>query len=101
MLDEVTQRVWLDELELKRMPPLQMRVLLSLYRHRKEPVCTYSWLEQEAWDAPEGTVGHQAIAACVTRLRQQLGQKNPYEGYIETVEGKGYRLHTEGFSSQS
>jgi len=75
------------------------RVLTSLHR-RRAAVCDKELLIEEAWpDAEKGEgVTDQAIAAAIARLRKNLGQRTPERGYIETVKGRGYRLHPEGFS---
>ncbi len=96
-VDEKTGCVWLGGQEVKKITKLEYRVLLCLYRNQGS-ICEQSLLEEQAWQAGPGTVSDETIAASMARLRRKLGQSSPYAGYIETVTGRGYRLHTEGFA---
>lgn len=99
VVDETTGRVWLGEREITREIRAQdFRVLVCLYRNRNA-VCTKDLLVEQAWPDAQGGVSDQAIAASIARLRKNLGQSNAYSGYIETVTGRGYRLHPKGFAS--
>ncbi|MGC8781151.1 MAG: winged helix-turn-helix domain-containing protein [Anaerolineae bacterium] len=98
-VDEKTRRVWVGETEITaQITALELRVLLCLYRHA-DRICDKDLLIQEAWpDAQDGEgVSDQAIAATISRLRKQLGQPTPERGYIETIRGRGHRLHPQGF----
>jgi hypothetical protein len=97
VLDETTGCVWLGEREItKEIRAQDFRVLACLYRNRNA-VCSKDLLVEQAWPDAKGAVSDQAIAASIARLRRNLGQSSPYKGYIETVIGRGYRLHPEGF----
>lgn len=98
-VEERTQRVWVGKTEItSKITAQEFRVLLCLYRHA-DSICAQGLLVEEAW--PEVKYGEgvtdQAIAATISRLRKQLGQPSPERGYIETVKGRGYRLHPQGF----
>ena len=99
-VDEASGSVQLGEREILGIRAQDMRVLVCLYRHRGK-VCLKDVLVEEAWPGTQGGVSDQAIAAAIARLRKNLGQANPYEGYIETVTGRGYRLHLRGFAFPS
>jgi DNA-binding winged helix-turn-helix (wHTH) protein len=98
VVDEETGRVWLGEHEItSEINPQDFRVLTCLYR-RQGDVCGKDILVKEAWpgDAAEG-VTDGSITQSIARLRKNLGQSQPYTRYIETIRGRGYRLHPEGF----
>jgi hypothetical protein len=117
-VDEEKCLIWLGERDItNRIKPQDYRVLVCLYEHLGA-VCSKDLLAQEAWlgigeeldeeeeidkerkkeeEIKREGVSDQAIAASIARLRRTLGQSSPDQGYIETVRGRGYRLHPEGF----
>ena len=98
-VDEKAQRVWVGETEItSEMTAQEFRVLLCLYRHA-DSVCDKDLLVEEAWPevAVRDGVTDQALAATISRLRKLLKQPSPERGYIETIKGRGYRLHPQGF----
>jgi len=99
VVDEKAGCVWLGEHEITQEVRAQdFRVLACLYRNQNA-VCSKDLLVEQAWPDALGGVSDQAIAASIARLRRNLGQSSPYKGYIETVTGRGYRLHPKGFGS--
>lgn len=99
VVDKTTGCVWLGEHEItKEIRAQDFRVLACLYRNQKA-VCSKDLLVEQAWPDALGGVSDQAIAASIARLRRNLGQSSPHEGYIETVTGRGYRLHPKGFGT--
>lgn len=111
--------VRLDEHDISsKIKPQDYRVLVCLYKYQGR-FCSKDLLAQEAWiEIKESDVGEmdrqqkkelegimregvsdQAIAASIARLRAALGQSTPDEGYIETIKGRGYRLHPAGFAA--
>ncbi len=99
ILHEEDGRVWVGEHEITTEINAQdFRVLVCLYQHRNA-VCSKDLLVAQAWPEAHGGEGvtDQAIAAAIARLRKNLGQPAPERGYIETVKGRGYRLHPKGF----
>jgi hypothetical protein len=93
-IDEDKGLVWLGDRDItSEINPQDYRVLVSLYRHQGA-VCDKDLLVREAWPEVEADgVTDQTIAASIARLRRVLRQSSPDEGYIETVRGRGYRLH--------
>jgi len=83
-------------------PPQDYRVLACLYRHQDQ-VCTKDLLVEEAWpqEAEQGpvakqAVADQAIAASIARLRRVFRKYSQDAEYIQTIRGRGYRLHPDG-----
>ncbi len=72
------------------------RVLVCLYRHQ-QAMCDKDLLAEEAWPDATGGVTDEQIAAAIARLRKNLNQFDPLSGYIETIKGRGYRLHPGAF----
>jgi hypothetical protein len=119
-VDEEKCLIWLGERDItNRIKSQDYRVLVCLYEHLGA-VCSKDLLAQEAWlgigeeldeeeeidrerkkeeEIKREGVSDQAIAASIARLRRALGQSSPDQGYIETVRGRGYRLHPEGFET--
>jgi DNA-binding winged helix-turn-helix (wHTH) protein/predicted phosphodiesterase len=99
-LDKERGRVWLGDQELtSEINPQDYRVLNCLYEHQ-DRVCIKSLLIEEAWpEVAEDGVTDQTITASIARLRRVLGQNSPEAGYIETIRGRGYRLHPDGFEA--
>lgn len=81
----------------KKINPRDHKVLACLYKHRND-ICPKETLIKEAWpgESPEG-VSDQTIAAAMARLRGVLRDQSPNSEYIETIKGRGYRLHPGGF----
>ena len=98
ILDEAAGRVWLGSSEITREINAQdFLVLASLYRNQGN-VCGKELLIAEAWPDVQDGVSDQAIAAAIARLRKNLRHTSPQNGYIETVTGRGYRVHPHGFT---
>ena len=99
-LDEATGRVRLGEREItSEINAQDFLVLACLFRNQGN-ICSKDLLVDEAWpDVKDGGVSDQAIAASIARLRKNLGHISPQNGYIETVTGRGYRLHPQGFAT--
>jgi len=99
-LDAATGRVQLGEREItSEINAQDFQVLACLFKNRGS-ICSKDLLVKEAWpDAKDGGVSDQAIAASIARLRKNLGHTSPQSGYIETVTGRGYRLHSQGFAA--
>jgi len=77
-------------------PPQDYRVLACLYRHQ-DMVCTKDLLVEEAWpQAEKQGVADQAIAASIARLRRVFRKYSQDAEYIQTIRGRGYRLHPDG-----
>ncbi len=72
-------------------------MLACLFRHQ-DGVCTKDVLIEEAWPEDEQAgVSDYAITASIARLRGALEKASPNVDYIETIRGRGYRLHPAGF----
>ena len=99
-LDEATGRVRQGEREItSEINAQDFLVLACLFRNQGN-ICSKDLLVDEAWpDVKDGGVSDQAIAASIARLRKNLGHISPQNGYIETVTGRGYRLHPQGFAT--
>jgi DNA-binding winged helix-turn-helix (wHTH) protein len=101
-VEEEKGLVWLGENDITNEIGLkEYRVLACLYRHR-DGLCTKDTLVQEAWpEDEEGGITDQAITQSIKRLRQILRQFSPKNiEYIETIRGRGYRLHPDGLKEQ-
>jgi len=79
-----------------KIPPQDYRVLVCLYRHQ-DKVCTMDLLAEEAWShlAKQG-VADQAITASIARLRRVFRKYSQDAEYVQTIRGRGYRLHPDG-----
>jgi hypothetical protein len=101
VVDETTGCVRLGEREITtEIRAKDYHVLFVLYQNR-DAICTKDLLAVQAWpEYDKGGVTDEMITASIARLRENLGQAKPYEGYIENVKGRGYRLHPEGFKAQ-
>lgn len=92
--------VWLGERDItSEINPKEYQVLVCLYQHR-DRVCEKDTLIQEAWSNDADWPGSdQTITQSITRLRKALKQFSPDVEYIETIRGRGYRLHTSGLKA--
>jgi predicted MPP superfamily phosphohydrolase len=77
----------------------QHLLIKCLYRHRGT-VCAKDQLIHEAWPEDEAAgVTDQAIATAIKRLREKLKEYSQAVEFIETIRGRGYRLHPESYTS--
>ena len=98
ILDEAAGRVWLGNSEItSEINAQDFLVLACLYRNQGN-VCGKDLLIAEAWPDVQDGVSDQALAAAIARLRKNLRHTSPQSGYIETVTGRGYRVHPHGFT---
>lgn len=91
-------RAWLGEQDItSEINPRDFSVLMALYDN-KDAVCDQRKLAELAWPKEQiDGVSDQAVAAAIGRLRKNLGNYDPEQGYIETIKGRGYWLHPDGF----
>jgi len=91
--------VWLGEREITgKISAQSFRVLMCLYRHQ-DSVCSKDLLAAELWPDEKRYVGDdERIASAIASLRRVLRRySSPDTEYIETLKGRGYRLHSAGF----
>ncbi len=100
-VDEACGQVWLGDRDITTsIRKKDFQVLQCLYRHQ-HAMCDKDILWKEAWsEADKEGITDAQIAAAIARLRKNLGQFDPFNGYIETIKGRGYRLHPKSFHSK-
>lgn len=93
-VDVDRQVVHLDDLDITaELSPQVHLVLECLYDHSGE-VCTKDTLAREAWGG--GAVSDANLAQTIRRLRNTLKAHAPGVEYVETIRGRGTRLHPGG-----
>lgn len=98
-VDVDRQTVHLDDLDITAELSSQVYLVLKcLYIHKGE-VCTKDVLGAEAWEkgwAAGDAASDEMLAQSIRRLRRTLEKYEPEVEYVETIRGRGYRLHPGG-----
>jgi DNA-binding response OmpR family regulator len=89
VIDRVSHRIWLDEVELA-LTPKAIMLLEYMMTHPDELVSRERLLDVVwGWDYPVGT---RAVDTRVAELRRALDDDPGQPCYIETIPGQGYRF---------
>jgi DNA-binding response OmpR family regulator len=89
VLDRVSRRVWLENVELT-LTPKSVMLLEYLMTHPDELVSRERLLDVVwGWDYPVGT---RAVDTRIAELRRALQDDPAQPSYIETLPGQGYRF---------
>lgn len=89
-VDLQSRRIYLDNDEIN-LAPLELDLLLYLYRHRGQ-LCTYNEIMEKLYgEIGDATYQNTAFRALLRRLRKKLATKNDWE-YIRVVPKQGLIL---------